>query len=127
VLPYKSYVPVFTQDGTDPPVVSERQNDTGLTWTWYRENPGFYDVYPNVPLDLTKVYMEGQTIGLDTGTLIPVGTGSVALLGYLKYYVDETGSRLILECWNTTLTANIEFSTMFGGRAVCLPALLIYD
>ena len=44
ILGYKSYSAMWTQQGTAAPVVTELQNNTGVTFTWARSQTGTYVV-----------------------------------------------------------------------------------
>ena len=41
-LNYKSYVIALTQSSANDPVITEFQNNTGITITWVRQSPGVY-------------------------------------------------------------------------------------
>lgn len=62
---YKDYVFSFTQSGTNDPVVTELNNDTGLTFTFTRDSAGTFFLVPSSNLDLTKTWMQvtGSNIG----------------------------------------------------------------
>jgi len=63
---YKDYVFSFTQSGTGNPVVTELNNDTGLTFTFTRINPGQFHLVPSDSLDISKTW--AQVTGGDVGT-----------------------------------------------------------
>ena len=65
---YKDYVFSFTQSGTDDPIVTELNNDTGLTFTFTRINPGQFHLVPSDSLDISKTWAQvtGGDIGIDT-------------------------------------------------------------
>ena len=65
---YKDYVFSFTQSGTNDPVVTELNNDTGLTFTFTRFNPGTFYLVPSDSLDISKTWAQvtGGDIGTDT-------------------------------------------------------------
>ena len=62
---YKDYVFSFTQSGTNNPVVTELNNDTGLTFTFTRDSQGTFLLVPSSNLDLTKTWTQvtGGSIG----------------------------------------------------------------
>ena len=54
VLPYKSYVALIEQTGTDAPTVTVLQNTLGQDLTWEYDAVGSY--YANFESDITKTY-----------------------------------------------------------------------
>jgi hypothetical protein len=58
VCGYKEYVIAFSQSGTNNPVITEFQNNTGLTITWVRAAPGVYDGTPDTNFDITKTWVQ---------------------------------------------------------------------
>jgi len=65
---YKDYVFSFTQSGTNDPVVTELNNDTGLTFTFTRDGDGNFHLVPSSSLDLSKTW--AQVTGGDIGNAI---------------------------------------------------------
>jgi len=63
---YKDYVFRFTQNSTDEPVVTELNNDTGLTFTFTRDSAGVYYLTPSAAFDISKTWI--QTTGGKVGT-----------------------------------------------------------
>lgn len=65
---YKDYVFSFTQSGTNNPVVTELNNDTGLTFTFNRQSPGVFFLAPSSPFEVNKVWLQitGGHIGNET-------------------------------------------------------------
>ena len=55
---YKDYVFSFTQSGTDDPVVTELNNDTGLTFTFTRQSAGVFYLVPSSNIDINKVWVQ---------------------------------------------------------------------
>ena len=55
---YKDYVFSFTQSGTDNPVVTELNNNTGLTFTFTRAFAGQFHLVPSAPLDISKTWVQ---------------------------------------------------------------------
>lgn len=62
---YKDYVFSFTQSSTNDPVVTELNNDTGLTFTFTRSTAGDYHLVPSTSFDLSKIW--AQVTGGDVG------------------------------------------------------------
>jgi hypothetical protein len=62
---YKDYVFSFTQSSTNNPVVTELNNDTGLTFTFTRDNVGNFHLVPSSSLDVSKTWAQvtGGNIG----------------------------------------------------------------
>lgn len=62
---YKDYVFSFSQSGTNDPVVTEINNDTGLTFTFTRDDVGNFHLVPSSSLDLLKTWAQvtGGNIG----------------------------------------------------------------
>lgn len=65
---YKDYVFSFTQSGTNDPVVTELNNDTGLTFTFTWDGDGNFSLVPSSSLDLSKTW--AQVTGGDIGNAI---------------------------------------------------------
>ncbi len=65
-LDYKAYVFVFSQSGTSNPVVTELENNTGLTFTFTRSAAGDYHLVPSASFDLSKTW--AQVTGGNTGS-----------------------------------------------------------
>jgi len=65
---YKDYVFSFTQDSTNDPVVTELNNDTGLTFTFTRSTVGDYHLVPSASFDLSKTWAQvtGGSVGQNT-------------------------------------------------------------
>ncbi len=61
-LGYSSFVAQLTQTGTNVPTMTEVSNDTGLTFTISRTNPGVFKITPSSDFVINK------TIALITGT-----------------------------------------------------------
>ena len=60
-LGYSSFVAKLTQTGTNVPTMTEVSNDTGLTFTISRINPGAFKITPSSDFVINK------TVGLITG------------------------------------------------------------
>lgn len=65
---YKDYVFSFTQSGTNNPVVTELNNDTGLTFTFTWDSDGNFHLVPSSSLNLSKTW--AQVTGGDIGNAI---------------------------------------------------------
>ena len=57
-LNYKAYVFSFSQTGTNDPVVTELQNNTGLTFTFTRNSAGVFFLVPSSSIDVSKAYIQ---------------------------------------------------------------------
>lgn len=62
---YKDYVFSFTQSSTNNPVVTEINNDTGITFTFTRGSQGTFLLVPSSNLDLSKT--SAQVTGGNVG------------------------------------------------------------
>jgi len=63
---YKDYVFSFTQSGTNDPVVTKLNNDTGLTFTFTRVSAGVFYLVPSSDINISKVWVQvtGGKIGI---------------------------------------------------------------
>lgn len=63
---YKDYVFSFAQQGTNNPVVTELNNDTGLTFTFTRNSAGVFYLVSSSDIDTSKVWVQvtGGNIGI---------------------------------------------------------------
>jgi len=55
---YKDYVFSFTQSSTNDPVVTELNNDTGLTFTFTRQGSGIFYLVPSSNINISKVWVQ---------------------------------------------------------------------
>ena len=55
---YKDYVFSFTQTSTNDPVITELNNDTGLTFTFTTEATGTFVLNPSSDFDLDKTWIQ---------------------------------------------------------------------
>jgi len=55
---YKDYVFSFTQSGTNDPVITQLNNNTGLTFTFTRQGPGIFYLVPSSNIDVNKVWVQ---------------------------------------------------------------------
>jgi hypothetical protein len=63
---YKDYVFSFIQNSTNAPVVTELNNDTGLTFTFTRNSPGVFYLVPSSDINISKVWVQvtgGKIVG----------------------------------------------------------------
>jgi hypothetical protein len=62
---YKDYVFIFTQKDNNNPVVTELNNDTGLTFTFTRFSTGQFHLVPSDSLDVSKTWAQvtGGNVG----------------------------------------------------------------
>tara|TARA_R100001163_G_C5038284_1_gene177013 strand:+ start:148 stop:1254 length:1107 start_codon:yes stop_codon:yes gene_type:complete len=70
---YSTYVARVTQSGTNAPVATVISNNTGLTFTWARNNVGSYTVSPSSAFVINKTWIQM------TGGDLSVGTTSVSI------------------------------------------------
>ena len=70
---YSTYVARVTQSGTNAPVATVISNNTGLTFTWSRNNTGSYRVSPSSAFVVNKTWIQM------TGGDLSVGTTSVSI------------------------------------------------
>lgn len=66
---YKDYVIKLTQSGTNDPVITEFQNNTGITITWTWQSQGVYDGTPDTNFDTTKTWVQVTGGTSETTTL----------------------------------------------------------
>lgn len=66
---YTTYVIGLTQSGTDAPVITEFENNTGLTFTWTRAAAGVYDGTPDSSLTTSETWVQ-VTGGTDSATTL---------------------------------------------------------
>jgi len=57
-LNYKSYVIALSQEGTNDPVITDHENNTGLTFTWTRSGAGVYDGVPSSSLTPSETWIQ---------------------------------------------------------------------
>ena len=55
---YKDYVFSFTQSGTNDPVITELNNNTGLTFTFTTEATGIFVLNPSSDFDTDKTWIQ---------------------------------------------------------------------
>ena len=55
---YKDYVFSFTQSGTNDPVITQLNNNTGLTFTFTRNSAGVFYLVPSSNIDVNKVWVQ---------------------------------------------------------------------
>ena len=87
---YKDYVFSFYQTSTNDPVVTQLNNDTGLTFTFTRHSTGVFYLVPSSNVDITKVWV--QATGGHVGN-----SAAITIKGYTnnKYdiiNVDSSGN-----------------------------------
>jgi len=65
---YKDYVFSFNQSGINNPIVTELNNDTGLTFTFTRFSTGQFHLVPSDSLDVSKTWAQvtGGNVGAST-------------------------------------------------------------
>lgn len=55
---YKDYVFSFTQSGSNDPVITQLNNNTGLTFTFTRQGAGIFYLVPSSNIDVNKVWVQ---------------------------------------------------------------------
>ena len=88
---YKDYVIKLTQSGTNDPVITEFQNNTGITITWARQSQGVYDGTPDTNLDTTKTWVQ-VTGGRSEGTTLHLKTVSNSKIRLSNLSLDGTAT-----------------------------------
>ncbi len=93
-LGYSSFVAQLSQTGTSVPTMTEVSNDTGLTFTISRINPGAFKITPSSDFVINK------TVGLITGA----GTSTQNPGNITGLFINEvTTSFLGVSCINLVL------------------------
>ena len=69
---YKDYVFSFTQSGTNNPVVTQLNNDTGLTFTFTRHSAGQFHLVPSSNIGITKVWVQATGGNVNNSTAITI-------------------------------------------------------
>ena len=79
---YKDYVISFTQSGTNDPVITELNNNTGLSFAWTRSSPGIYESTISPSLDTSKTWVQvtGGTSESTTLHLKFIGSSDISLV-----------------------------------------------
>jgi len=79
---YKDYVISFTQSGTNNPVITELNNNTGLSFAWTRSSPGIYESTISPSLDTSKTWVQvtGGTSESTTLHLKFIGPSDISLV-----------------------------------------------
>lgn len=98
VIPYKTYVALITQSGTNPPVATVLENTLGEV-TIQRIGQGNYQIYSSVtdfPFNKTVVIGAGYDLA---STLIPLGT-DLAITGYYQLYNQPTAGFIVLDVYD---------------------------
>ena len=70
---YTTYVVKLTQSGTDDPVITEFENNTGITFTWTRSSAGVYDATPSSSLTTSETWVQ-VTGGTNEATTLHLKT-----------------------------------------------------
>ncbi len=69
-LPYKKYVALLNQTGTDAPVATVLENTLGATPIWTRANQGYYNITLTGAFDITKTFVINSGWGTNEGPFI---------------------------------------------------------
>lgn len=88
---YKDYVISLTQSGTNDPVVTEFNNNTGLTITWTRQSAGVYDGTVSTSFDTTKTWVQ-VTGGTNEATTLHLKTLSSSKIRLTNLALDGSAS-----------------------------------
>lgn len=88
---YTTYVISLTQSGTDAPVITEFENNTGLTITWVRQATGVYDGTPNTSFDTTKTWVQ-VTGGTNEATTLHLKTLSSSKIRLANLSLDGSAT-----------------------------------
>jgi len=86
---YTAYVARVTQSCTNAPVATVISNNTGLTFTWTRQNTGSYRVSPSSAFVINKTWIQM------TGGDLSVGTTSVSIKGIGTAFASAVNVNLI--------------------------------
>lgn len=88
---YKDYVISLAQSGNAAPVITEFQNNTGLTITWVRQAAGVYDGTPNTSFDITKTWVQ-VTGGTSEATTLHLKTLSSSKIRLSNLSLDGSAT-----------------------------------
>jgi len=88
---YKDYVIKLTQSGTNDPVITEFQNNTGITITWTWQSQGIYDGTPDTNFDTTKTWVQ-VTGGTNEATTLHLKTVSNSKIRLTNLSLDGTAT-----------------------------------
>lgn len=117
---YKSYTALFTQDGTNAPVMIEMENSLDFSLTWVRGSEGYYyaDWPTGIEIPFTKFWIGGSmgSWRATSAAWIPISNVTGAILGRYAVYPNSNGTNvngIALECYDDQWVAE-EFSTLFG-------------
>jgi len=69
---YKDYVFSFYQSSPDDPVVTELNNDTGLTFTFTRDSAGIFYLVPSSNIDVNKVWVQATGGHVGNSTVLTI-------------------------------------------------------
>ena len=87
---YKDYVFSFTQSGTNDPVITQLNNNTGLTFTFTRNSAGVFYLVPSSNIDVNKVWV--QATGGHVGNSTAITVKGFTVNRYDIINVDSSGN-----------------------------------
>lgn len=88
---YTTYVIGLTQSGTDAPVITGFENNTGLTITWTRQSTGVYDGTVSTSFDTTKTWVQ-VTGGTNEATTLHLKTLSSSKIRLANLSLDGSAT-----------------------------------
>lgn len=130
-VPYLSYVPIFTQTGTDDPVVIALQNTISDDLVWSRVSVGLYKCTGTGAFPNNKTHIAGfSNFYGSAASWMHISSGS-AIVGYWTIYTVHDGSAGINDIYvevRDAAFAPTEFSTIFNDvtDALYLPEVRVY-
>lgn len=122
--PYKSYVFLLDQAGTDVPVPAELENSLTDPPVFSRSGVGRY-LITSTDFVIGKVHISGMTDWNGNGsTVIPIWDES-AIIGYIEIYCNQTTNLIGFESFDATFT-RVDLSTLIGVTKFCFPDIKVY-
>lgn len=89
---YKDYVFSFTQSGANDPIVTELNNDTGLTFTFTRSSTGQFNLVPSDSLDTSKTWAQVTGGGFGLPSVLNIESYQTNLIVLLNIDTTTGGS-----------------------------------
>lgn len=95
--PYKSYIALLTQNGTNAPTVTELYNNTGATITFSYLTAGVYTINNSNGWDMSKLFFIASSVGNTGNTCCPAG----------RVMISSEGAYVLLQSFdNSNANAN---------------------
>jgi hypothetical protein len=113
----KMYLARFAQSGTSNPVVTEFLNTTGQTFSWTREDVGFF--YCPLP---TAPFISNYTIDATSFIKNTIVDIDGVILGYYLIWYGFGGINIQ---FRNASNANVEFHTLFSNKTLDFPAIYV--